>query len=263
MSEIYFVNYASGRFLKYQKRNNRFIRIFAMPQVIFSYTKDKLIADHADFYDKNSQILTQSRGDGYWLWKPYIIRDALSRIPEGAYLIYYDSGEGIRYRVWSQGRTYIEWMKKYEQSFIPGIYIPEHGYHHQWCKPSVLHKVLTAEQLKQDISQIQATFSIWRNDKNSREFVTEWLELAQHPGFIDDSENETDKLERSCYIEHRHDQSLLSCLCIKYGIKTINQPNELIPYNKSLSFVELYLKKKESLLAWTIYELARKILSLK
>ncbi|HCG2922868.1 TPA: hypothetical protein NJT27_004890 [Klebsiella pneumoniae] len=263
MPDIYFANYASGRFLQYQQRNNRFIRLFARPKAIFSYTKDILITEHAEFCNKNREVLTQSRGDGYWLWKPYIIRNALSLIPEGAYLIYYDSGEGLRFRVWSQGTTFIEWTKKHAQSFIPGVHIPEHGYHHQWCKPSVLRSVLTTEQIKQDISQIQATFSIWRNDENSRKFVTEWLELAQKPGFIDDSESAVDKLERSDYKEHRHDQSLLSCLCIKYGIKTINQPDELVPYNKSLSFVELYLKQKESFMARMVYGLARTILSLK
>lgn len=263
MPEIYFVNYASGRFLKYQKRNNQFIHTFVRPHTIFSYTQNKLIADHAGFYDKNRQILMQSRGDGYWLWKPYIIKDALSIIPEGAYLFYYDSGEGMRFRVWSQGKTFIDWMEKHEQSFIPGLHIPEHGYHYQWCKPSVLRYILTDEQCKQDISQVQATFSIWRNDENSRKFVAEWLELAQIPGFIDDSESAIDKLERGDYKEHRHDQSLLSCLCIKYEIKTINQPYELVPYNKSLSFVELYLKQKENFLVRMIYKLVLKILSLK
>lgn len=256
MANIYFTNYASGSYLKFQNRNNRFICLFVRPKKIYSYTRQSLLAEHAAFFVKNESILSQTRGDGYWLWKPYIIRETLKKIPDGEYLVYYDSGVGLRYCVMSNGKTFINWMNEHDQSFIPGVHIPERGPHHQWCKPSVLQAVLTEEQSGQDISQVQATFSIWCNDVKSRAFVDEWLELAQRQGFIDDSETEEDKLTRSSYIEHRHDQSLLSCLCIKYGIKTINLPNEQILYNKSLSFVELYLKQKKSKFSKMLYLLA-------
>ena len=36
-----------------------------------------------EFYAKNKFILNQPRGAGYWLWKHYIIKDALSRVNDG------------------------------------------------------------------------------------------------------------------------------------------------------------------------------------
>lgn len=45
----------------------------------------------ARFQAKNAHILTQPRGGGYWLWKPYIIFHALAAMRDGDVLVYCDS----------------------------------------------------------------------------------------------------------------------------------------------------------------------------
>lgn len=47
------------------------------------------------FYRKNKNILNSFRGAGYWLWKPYVILEALNQIKEGDTLIYSDCGVQI------------------------------------------------------------------------------------------------------------------------------------------------------------------------
>ena len=47
------------------------------------------------FYNLNKHTLDQSRGAGYWLWKPYIIYNNLCRLTEGDILIYTDAGVEI------------------------------------------------------------------------------------------------------------------------------------------------------------------------
>jgi hypothetical protein len=53
---------------------------------ILSWTRDKLKA--TDFYEQNRQILDRPRGGGYWLWKPYIILDALQKSDPGDVILY-------------------------------------------------------------------------------------------------------------------------------------------------------------------------------
>ena len=44
------------------------------------------------FYVMNKFVLDLPRGAGYWLWKPYIIKDALASVEDGDYVFYVDSG---------------------------------------------------------------------------------------------------------------------------------------------------------------------------
>ena len=45
------------------------------------------------FKEKNKDILSQKRGNGYWLWKPYfILKTFKEKLKEGDYLIYTDAG---------------------------------------------------------------------------------------------------------------------------------------------------------------------------
>jgi hypothetical protein len=44
------------------------------------------------FYDRYKDILHNSRGGGYWMWRPLIIDDALGRMNDGDFLVYLDAG---------------------------------------------------------------------------------------------------------------------------------------------------------------------------
>ncbi len=248
MNNLNFVNYASGNHIKYQKINNSYINFFCKPNKIFSYNENILKLQHEEFYNKNQITLSQKRGGGYWLWKPYIILDALKKIKNDDYLIYYDSGIGLRYRVWTSCSHYIKWIEDNNCSFIPGIFIPERGDHHRWCKPSVIDAIIQDEATKKNnLPQIQATFSIWKKNQESIDFLVEWLYWCEQEHFIDDFMTHEDHKRRNEYIEHRHDQSILTCLCLQKKIKTINDSSQFIEYNKSLSFVELSIINKMSL----------------
>ena len=59
---------------------------------IFTYTEKDLIEDK-DFWDKHSKFIqNNSRGYGYWLWKPYLVKKTLEKINSGDILLYLDSG---------------------------------------------------------------------------------------------------------------------------------------------------------------------------
>ncbi len=57
------------------------------------YTREDL---DPEFLQKYSSVFdTYTKGDGYYMWKPYIIYDMLSKIKDGDYLIYIDVGCSI------------------------------------------------------------------------------------------------------------------------------------------------------------------------
>lgn len=43
-------------------------------------------------YIKQSPLIYNKRGGGYWVWKPIIIYETLQRYEEGTYVVYIDAG---------------------------------------------------------------------------------------------------------------------------------------------------------------------------
>src|ERR1700743_2779924 len=53
---------------------------------------DRRKLEETAFYLENKGILHCRRGDGYWLWKPYIILEALKSADPDDVVVYWDAG---------------------------------------------------------------------------------------------------------------------------------------------------------------------------
>jgi hypothetical protein len=54
---------------------------------------DDNLKEHTQFWAKHGDfILSNPRGYGYWVWKPYVILEELNKIPDGDILLYTDAG---------------------------------------------------------------------------------------------------------------------------------------------------------------------------
>lgn len=84
----YHINYANGRYLKAQEYCSQSAKAAGFDEVVSFSIKDI----DREFLEKNIRILSQPRGAGYWLWKPYFIKKTLDRMNEGDLLAYSDSG---------------------------------------------------------------------------------------------------------------------------------------------------------------------------
>ena len=51
----------------------------------------------SNFYNEHIEILTQQRGAGYWLWKPYFINKVLTNVNDGDIVFYVDAGNIFLY----------------------------------------------------------------------------------------------------------------------------------------------------------------------
>ena len=157
--------------------------------------------DHT-FHLFNEGILSESRGAGYWLWKPYFMLRSLMLADDGDYLIYTDAGVEIiadMKQVFSLANPIMLFSNNYQQM--------------DWCKGNVARAICPNISLKGKF-QVQASAMVFKVCKPSIDFVKEWLLWCQMPGFIDDSEGEDNE---PGFQEHRHDQAIITCLAYKYG----------------------------------------------
>src|ERR1700761_3561074 len=79
------VNLSNGQYAASRARLNESARRYGIGKIIsWDFEEIKQTA----FYTYNRTILDQPRGMGFWLWKPYILLEALKDVADGDIIIY-------------------------------------------------------------------------------------------------------------------------------------------------------------------------------
>jgi len=198
---IHHITYADERMSISAQKASLSASAFGMTSTVY---EPGSIEDY--FFSINNHILTQERGAGYWLWKPYIIYREMA---EG----YHESTDWILYT--DAGVEIINNPSVLTTLNDPIVLFGNMYMHDYWCKPSVNASINHMVNL--NCHQVQASAMMFRVCEWSMQFVYEWLLWCQIPGFIDDSDDGAYKGPH--WQEHRHDQAILTCLAEKYGIK--------------------------------------------
>lgn len=204
-----------------------------------AWNRQKL--QQTDFFQQNKTILDLSRGSGYWLWKPYILLDALTRAQTGDVIVYHDTGRPDRnphqrYRFRRSIQPAIEFCRE-NGGFLPGVYVPHYGSNGQWTKRDCFVLMDCDSPKYWDHCQIQATYSIWESNPAVIKFVTEWLSWSQDPRILTDQDNEMGLPNRPGFTEHRHDQSVLTNMLIKYNIKCYGEKTRSIYRHRNINYL--------------------------
>ena len=150
------------------------------------------------FYQANYCTLNQDKGAGLWLWKPYIIWTELLKLNDGDILIYSDAGVEFINDV----RLVINDMT--------GDLLTFEGTepHIKWCKKKVLEFFHIGEEEARKMVQLQSSVIYVKRSDRATIFISEWLRYCQNESLL----NDVLEVEYDDFIEHRHDQAILSCM---------------------------------------------------
>ena len=92
MSDFHFITFADEKY-KFQQFN---LCLYAKElnqfKTVSDYSKEKDLLN-TSFYNENKDILSQERGCGYWLWKPFYILKKLQEINDGDIVFYADCAD--------------------------------------------------------------------------------------------------------------------------------------------------------------------------
>lgn len=165
-----------------------------------SYNREWL--EQTTFYGYHKDLLDCPRGNGFWSWKPYIILDALQ---DSNTVIYFDSSilpeskEAILELVGCTDKVgAIE--TQYWQS--------------EWTKRSCFKSMNCDEEKYWNSHQIWAGVVVAK--KSGQNIVEDWFAHCSSYSTISD---EPSKNNFPGFMDHRHDQSILTNILIKH-----NQP---------------------------------------
>ena len=179
------------------------------------------------FYARHRDILDRPRGGGYWLWKPYIILVELEKLQQGDVLIYSDCGKPDNPHTVSRPLTVLtDWCRDQRGGMLPGVYIPQYGRNAIWTKGECFTVMGCEADSYRNHPQIQATFSVWEKHDRSMEFVREWLNWCTVPAALLDDHIDPSIPDAPDFRQHRHDQSILTLLALKHGLKCFGSPVE-------------------------------------
>lgn len=157
------------------------------------------------YFEAHQDILTQNRGAGFWLWKPYVILKTLNMLNDNDIIIWADYSHIIRDGM----QDILELMKKNDLV----AFTPSHT-NRQYMKKVVVDKLFSGVQDIRDKLQLQASFLIFRNNAKVRNFVSEWLTICEDPMLLTDVKSSGG--EYPDFKDHRHDQALFTALYYKY-----------------------------------------------
>ena len=172
-----------------------------------------------EFKLKNKEILSRKRGNGYWLWKPYIInKTIIEKLNDGDYLIYTDAGMIFM----NSSHLLVDFLEKNNASFwMNKVNFKER----KWSKRDAFVIMGVDKPFFTDTDQYMAGIQLYKKSSYSIKFIQEWLFYCQDKRIITDDNNTLGKNNYNDFIENRHDQTVLSLLIKKYGESNAGSSN--------------------------------------
>jgi hypothetical protein len=174
------------------------------------YTPEFLQSD-AEFWNQHQEfIITNKRGYGYWLWKPFVIKKTMEKMSDGDILLYLDCGCEL------DCKKKDALLKFFDDVKTEKIIGSSTRIERDWNKMDLIVKLDMSNNTCLDTSQNQAGALLFLVCSETRKLLDEWYTLACDYHNIDDSPSVLPNFK--CFKEHRHDQSIFSLLTKKYNL---------------------------------------------
>lgn len=172
------------------------------------YNREWIVS--TDFYKENQNILDDSKGAGWWIWKPYVILDTMKNSNEGDFVVYCDCGD-----MFSPG------LQSYVESTVSGedicLLLLGNDKNKKYTKRDCFIEMNCDEGDYHNSTQLEAGFMVWKVCDESLKVVTEWLEFCKNSKIINNDPSTLGD-ELPGFIAHRNDQSVLTNLAIREGL---------------------------------------------
>ena len=195
------------------------------------YTEDWLKTE--EFWNKNAFILTRPRGAGYWIWKPYIIMKTFESLENGDCVLYSDAG----LKVIDNLTPLFDITSNNPNDGKIIFKLPWVGAQHiakMWVKRDCFVLTECDEPKYWEAPMTNGAISLWvKNDKNI-EFLKIWQRYIRDQRIVTDDPNFCGKPNFMEFVDHRHDQSVLSLLALKYNFELFRDPTQWGNFEKDV-----------------------------
>jgi len=232
---IYLVSFADSRMQRSLDRLARQAKSINIFDDTYMFIENDLPVDFREHF--KDKLIPGSRGYGHWSWKPEVILMALDKIQDGDCLLYIDAGCHINNRGKQRLLEYFKILKQEEvgivafQSNQPSkdnsslVYDGRKlfdQFNYCWIKGDLLDyfEVKHNPSVFND-QAIGAGIILIRKCDRAISIIKEWQKIIWHHfSLLDDTPSLTPNLPG--FVEHRHDQAILTLLFLKHRVKTLS-----------------------------------------
>lgn len=192
----------------------------------YIYTPSDIVLK--ELYRSYPNIMKQTRGAGYWLWKPFIIEDMMSRLPDGSIIIYSDCGT-----------TFVN-DPKYIISLLDSNDIVLFKQNHKqsaWTKRDCFVFLDADSEEYWNLDQLTAAFQLYKVCNKSREFISDLKKAMVDERILTDLPNVCGLPNLEDFRDHRHDQSILTIIAHRSDVAIVPDPSQFGSFLNSQSII--------------------------
>lgn len=172
---------------------------------------------------ENPGTMALPRGFGCWLWKPYILLDAMEHSPAGSVIIYADADM----RLIADPAPLI--ARATSRNIV--LFDNRPGRLQRYWTKRDCFVLMDADRSKHwERLQLMAGLQVYRASSVARNFLEEAKAAICDPRILTDRANVCGRPNLEGFIEHRHDQSVLTVLAVKHGIETLQGSSVDVAY---------------------------------
>ena len=176
------------------------------------------------FWQENQRILSQPLGAGYWIWKPFIILQTMKHLDDGDIVLYTDAGMKVLDSLdplFEITKTSKDNRMLFAETWFYGTHL-----HSEYTKRDcfILMGMDDPRYYKERV--LNAAFHLWMKTQKNIDFLTEWQMYLKDSRIVTYEPNTCGQPNLPDYIDHRHDQAVLSLLSLKYGRELYREPTQ-------------------------------------
>lgn len=170
-----------------------------------------------EWVGRHQHILSQRKGAGWWLWKPYVVLRTLldDAVPwHTGVVLWLDAGNVF------VGDPQPLVRSGLMNSDVAALRL-KCCIETDWTSRAALHRLQGTGFAIADRPQLGAYFLMFRKTSVTIEFVKDWLRLSEDPDILTDTDPEVSMKESPGYQRHMADQSVFSILFKQRGFQAL------------------------------------------
>ncbi|CAE8603808.1 unnamed protein product [Polarella glacialis] len=179
---------------------------------------------------RHSEVLSQRKGGGWWLWKPHVILKMLrdDSVPwHTGVVLWLDAGNFF------VGDTKLVAEKALRNSDVAAISL-KCCLESDWSSAQALQLLGGEGYAIADRPQLGAYFLVFRKTTTALTFVEDWLRLCENPDILIEPQGDSDFGAAAAYQRHMADQSVFSVLFKQRGFKamTLEEAHQVVQLDR-------------------------------
>lgn len=212
--KIHGITYGDENFKS--SRDKAYISLKKYTDAAYLFTE----TDLNEYKDKiDSKILYPgARGGGHWIFKPIFLKYILNNIPDGEAVIWMDAGNECVADI----RILADIAANHE-GFC--LFQQVHKNSH-YTKRDCFYYMNNDSLSYYNSRQCDASMQLYIKNEKTLKFIDEYLHFCSDYRIVTDRPNECNLPNLEGFIDHRHDQSILTNLVVTYDLDTFIQPSQ-------------------------------------